>query len=215
MLSLSQLISPPSPSTQSDNDHRNVQTLLDAAMAAGQHGASKAAITGKRRGRPPRNLEAREATHNPSSTSKDKGKRKAEGNTDEEENITIAKAKRETRYCYSDEQDDFIRFYRDDLENSWDEVLELYNQHWHPDAGPDSELPSRSVSGLQSRYYRVLKTPIKQRKMMAPRPHLGLLCNTDRKYPWMGVPDERNADDEEEETEETVSGTSRPCSELG
>lgn len=89
--------------------------------------------------------------------------------------------KRRVRPPYSTEQDDFIRFVRDDLCHSWVIAQKLYNQFWHP--GGDGK---REIPGLQSRYYRLLNTSVRERKKdSVGRPELGILAKTDRRYWWM------------------------------
>lgn len=95
-------------------------------------------------------------------------------------NGTAAK-KRKGRPPYTSEQDDFIRFVRDDLCHSWDVTAKLYNQHWHADDEGKREIP-----GLQSRYYRLFPEPVRDRKKeLCGRPELGLLSKTNRRYWWM------------------------------
>ena len=89
--------------------------------------------------------------------------------------------KRRVRPPYSTEQDDFIRFVRDDLCHSWVVAQKLYNQFWHP--GGDGK---REIPGLQSRYYRLLNTSVRERKKdSVGRPELGILAKTERRYWWM------------------------------
>ncbi|KAI5776950.1 hypothetical protein EDC01DRAFT_434218 [Geopyxis carbonaria] len=89
--------------------------------------------------------------------------------------------KRCVRPPYSKEQDDFIRFVRDDLCHSWDTSARLYNQFWHPSGAGKREIP-----GLQSRYYRLLPDPVRERKKESVgRPELGILAKTQRRYWWM------------------------------
>jgi hypothetical protein len=106
--------------------------------------------------------------------------------------------KRKNRPPYSAEQDDFIRFVRDDLCHSWEVSAKLYNQHWHADGVDKREIP-----GLQSRYYRLLDESVRDRKRdTVGRPELGVLAKTDRRYWWMeGIytPEEREAKLREEQ----------------
>lgn len=118
---------------------------------------------------------------------------------------------------YTREQDDFIRFVRDDLSHSWETSALLYNQvgfcglewdrighfaltaavqYWHPTGEGKREIP-----GLQSRYYRLLEQPMRDRKRkLEPgplsrrkaeakdslgRPEEGILAKTNRRYYWM------------------------------
>jgi len=103
-----------------------------------------------------------------------------------------AAKKRKNRPPYSAEQDDFIRFVRDDLCHSWEVSAKLYNQHWHADGVEKREIP-----GLQSRYYRLLDESVRDRKKdTVGRPELGVLAKTDRRYWWMEgmyTPEEREA----------------------
>lgn len=92
--------------------------------------------------------------------------------------------KRRNRPPYTVEQGDFIRFVRDDLCHTWEMTASLYNQFWHPDGENE-----RHISGLQSRYYRLLDVPVRDRKKLSAgsvgRPELGILAQTSRRYWWM------------------------------
>jgi hypothetical protein len=68
---------------------------------------------------------------------------------------------------------------------TWNHVEEAYNGLYYPDGTPWEH---RTVSGLQSRYYRLLPIPVNESKKQAkPRPELGILVKTDRRYWWMGA----------------------------
>jgi hypothetical protein len=114
---------------------------------------------------------------------------------------------RPARPPYSQEQDDFIRFCRDDLCQSWEGTQRLYNQHWAVDKASERKIP-----GLQSRYYRLLDVPVRDRKRGSlGRPELGILATTTRRYWWMAgmLTDEERA----ERGGDTQS--TRPATDLG
>lgn len=91
---------------------------------------------------------------------------------------------RPPRPTYTQEQEDAIRFHRDDLSMTWNQVEEAYNGLYYPDLTP---WEPRTISGLQSRYYRLLPIPVNETKKQAkPRPELGILVKApERRYWWM------------------------------
>jgi len=93
---------------------------------------------------------------------------------------------RPPRPQYTEEQEDAIRFYRDDLCMTWTQVMNAYNDLYDRDTGRQWE--SRSISGLQSRYYRLLDIPVNHaKKQSKPRPDLGILVmKPHKRYWWMG-----------------------------
>ena len=101
---------------------------------------------------------------------------------------------RPPRPTYTQEQEDAIRFHRDDLSMTWTQVEEAYNGLCYADGTPWER---RTISGLQSRYYRLLPMPVNETKKQAkPRPELGiLLMAPERRYWWMSTsqmtPEER------------------------
>jgi hypothetical protein len=126
-------------------------------------------------------------------------KRKRGAETPPKPKTTTAATKRAPRLQYGPEQDDFIRFLRDDLCQTWDNTAKLYNQHWHEDGVNKREIP-----GLQSRYYRLLDESVRDRKKeLVGRPELGILAKTDRRYWWMAgaYTDEERAEMEREKRE--------------
>jgi len=99
---------------------------------------------------------------------------------------------RPPRPQYTEEQEDAIRFHRDDLCMTWTQVMNAYNDLYDQDTGRQWE--SRSISGLQSRYYRLLDIPVNHaKKQSKPRPDLGILVmKPHKRYWWMGqAPEER------------------------
>ena len=90
--------------------------------------------------------------------------------------------RRAPRSTYSQEQEDAIRFHRDDLGMSWIQVEEAYNGLYDEDG---TLWERRTITGLQSRYYRLV--PVTETKSRSnPRSHLGLLSvNPERRYWWM------------------------------
>ena len=89
---------------------------------------------------------------------------------------------RPPRTTYSQEQEDAIRFLRDDLGMTWVQVEEAYNCLYYADGTP---WEWRTMSGLQSRYYRLMPV-IGTKNKVNPRPHLGILSmNPERRYWWM------------------------------
>ncbi|KAI5853678.1 hypothetical protein BZA05DRAFT_468185 [Tricharina praecox] len=93
-----------------------------------------------------------------------------------------AAKRREGRPAYRPEEDDFIRFCRDDLCQSWECSTKLFNQTWHW----DGTTRPRKIPGLQSRYYRLLEESVRDRKKATcGRPELGILEKTNRRYWWM------------------------------
>jgi hypothetical protein len=123
------------------------------------------------------------ATTPAAKTKRPKRKRKhTPGNGDDSDVTTSGGGARPARPPYSQEQDDFIRFCRDDLCQSWEGCQRLYNQHW---AAVD-KASERKIPGLQSRYYRLLDVPVRDRKRGSlGRPELGILATTTRRYWWM------------------------------
>ncbi|KAF8242480.1 hypothetical protein K440DRAFT_120693 [Wilcoxina mikolae CBS 423.85] len=110
--------------------------------------------------------------------------------------------KRKPRPQYDPEQDDFIRFCRDDLCQSWEFSAKLYNQFWHADGTSE-----RKVPGLQSRYYRLLDESVRDRKREeVGRPELGILAKTDKRYWWMTG---QYSDEEREEIEREKQAMSK------
>ncbi|RPB26638.1 hypothetical protein L211DRAFT_866146 [Terfezia boudieri ATCC MYA-4762] len=93
---------------------------------------------------------------------------------------------RPPRPQYTEEQEDAIRFHRDDLCMTWTEVMNAYNDLYDSETGKKWE--SRSISGLQSRYYRLLDIPVNHaKKQSKPRPDLGILVmKPHKRYWWMG-----------------------------
>lgn len=91
---------------------------------------------------------------------------------------------RAPRPMYTQEQEDAIRFHRDDLCMTWNQVEEAYNGLYYEDGTPWER---RTISGLQSRYYRLLPIPVNESKKQAkPRPELGILItDPERRYWWM------------------------------
>jgi len=93
-----------------------------------------------------------------------------------------AAKRREGRPAYRPEEDDFIRFCRDDLCQSWECSTKLFNQTWHW----DGTTQPRKIPGLQSRYYRLLEESVRDlKKATCGRPELGILEKTNRRYWWM------------------------------
>ncbi|KAF8542313.1 hypothetical protein BDD12DRAFT_825915 [Trichophaea hybrida] len=114
--------------------------------------------------------------------------------TEKDTSTSTPAQKRKPRPQYDPEQDDFIRFCRDDLCQSWEFSAKLYNQFWHADGSSE-----RKVPGLQSRYYRLLDESVRDRKKEeVGRPELGILAKTDRRYWWMAG---QYSDEEREEIE--------------
>ncbi|KAF8434220.1 hypothetical protein BGX38DRAFT_1220721, partial [Terfezia claveryi] len=75
---------------------------------------------------------------------------------------------------------------------TWTQVMHAYNDLYDHDTGRQWE--SRSISGLQSRYYRLLDIPVNHaKKQSKPRPDLGILVmKPHKRYWWMGqAPEER------------------------
>ncbi|KAI5799102.1 hypothetical protein DFH27DRAFT_83151 [Peziza echinospora] len=93
---------------------------------------------------------------------------------------------RPPRPTYTQEQEDAIRFHRDDLSMTWTQVEEAYNGLYYADGTPWER---RTISGLQSRYYRLLPIPVNETKKQAkPRPELGILVKApERRYWWMST----------------------------
>ena len=100
---------------------------------------------------------------------------------------------RPPRPQYTEEQEDAIRFHRDDLCMTWTQVMNAYNDLYDHDTGRQWE--SRSISGLQSRYYRLLDIPVNHaKKQSKPRPELGILVmKPHKRYWWMGQAAEERA----------------------
>ena len=77
---------------------------------------------------------------------------------------------------------------------TWTQVEEAYNGLYYADGTPWER---RTISGLQSRYYRLLPVPVNTTKKQAkPRPELGILIMApERRYWWMSTsemtPEER------------------------
>jgi hypothetical protein len=68
-------------------------------------------------------------------------------------------APRYSREVYTEEKDTMIRFLRDDLENTWEEVARLYNEYW------ESDLRTRKLS----RRYAVVVPKVQQGKKKVGR----------------------------------------------
>ncbi|KAF3920966.1 hypothetical protein ABW20_dc0100099 [Dactylellina cionopaga] len=94
-----------------------------------------------------------------------------------------SKAPRDHRPMYSQEEADAISYLRDSVGLTWKQVVEAWNnlfdhltgQKWGP----------RTISGLQSHYYRMLGFDKKHgRRPSAPNPEIGLLKTTNRRYWW-------------------------------
>ncbi|KAF8416810.1 hypothetical protein EV426DRAFT_684445 [Tirmania nivea] len=92
---------------------------------------------------------------------------------------------RPPRPQYTEEQEDAIRFHRDDLCMTWTQVMNCYNGLYDLKTGKPWD--SRSISGLQSRYYRLLDIPVNHaKKQSKPRPDLGILVmKPHTRYWWM------------------------------
>ena len=69
---------------------------------------------------------------------------------------------------------------------TWTQVEEAYNGLYYADGTPWER---RTISGLQSRYYRLLPIPVNETKKQAkPRPELGILVKApERRYWWMSA----------------------------
>jgi hypothetical protein len=52
------------------------------------------------------------------------------------------------RETYTAEKDAMIRFLRDDLENAWPTVAELYNEYWGARSGVDARKLSRRYQAI-------------------------------------------------------------------
>ncbi|KAA8912039.1 hypothetical protein FN846DRAFT_1019397 [Sphaerosporella brunnea] len=132
-------------------------------------------LSDKAKGKRPAKAEPEKAT--------DLKKRKVKGDSGDcdKSDEPASGPSRPARPPYSQEEDDFIRFCRDDLCQSWEGTQKLFNQHWAVD-----EKAYRQIPGLQSRYYRLLDIPVRDRKKGSlGRPELGILATTDRRYWWM------------------------------
>ncbi|KAK6333705.1 hypothetical protein TWF730_003888 [Orbilia blumenaviensis] len=97
---------------------------------------------------------------------------------------TSKRTPRDHRPMYSQEEADAILYLRDSVGLPWKKVVELWNLHYDPVTlkrwGP------RTISGLQSHYYRMLGIDKSNgRRSSAPNPDIGLLKATTRRYWWV------------------------------
>lgn len=91
---------------------------------------------------------------------------------------------RDHRPMYSQEEADAILYLRDSVGLPWKKVVELWNLLF--DARTGKRWGPRTISGLQSHYYRMLGIDKSHgRRSSAPNPDIGLLKATTRRYWWV------------------------------
>ncbi|KAK6534088.1 hypothetical protein TWF281_005426 [Arthrobotrys megalospora] len=91
---------------------------------------------------------------------------------------------RDHRPMYSQEEADAILYLRDSVGLPWKKVVELWNLLY--DARTGKRWGPRTISGLQSHYYRMLGIDKSHgRRSSAPNPDIGLLKATNRRYWWV------------------------------
>ncbi|KAK6516990.1 hypothetical protein TWF506_006869 [Arthrobotrys conoides] len=91
---------------------------------------------------------------------------------------------RDHRPMYSQEEADAILYLRDSVGLPWKKVVELWNLLF--DANTGKRWGPRTISGLQSHYYRMLGIDKSHgRRSSAPNPDIGLLKATTRRYWWV------------------------------
>ncbi|KAI4207490.1 MAG: hypothetical protein LQ346_000535 [Caloplaca aetnensis] len=88
--------------------------------------------------------------------------------------------RRSFRPTYSEEEIDFIWYYRVDLRWEWEDIHSAFKYQF-----PDS----REKGGIQCKYYRHLENygfpKVRKRDRTAAVEHYGMRANTGRWYPWM------------------------------
>ncbi|KAJ6261576.1 hypothetical protein Dda_4246 [Drechslerella dactyloides] len=90
---------------------------------------------------------------------------------------------RDPRPMYSQEEADAILYYRDSVQLPWKKVVDAWNNLYDIHTG--RRWGPRTISGLQSHYYRMLGFDKSNgRRPSAPNPEIGLLKTTDRRYWW-------------------------------
>ncbi|KAF3941047.1 hypothetical protein ABW19_dt0203516 [Dactylella cylindrospora] len=90
---------------------------------------------------------------------------------------------RDHRPMYTQEEADAILYYRDSVQLPWKKVVEAWNNLHDPHTG--EKWGPRTISGLQSHYYRMLGFEKGgARRPSAPNPEIGLLKTTNRRYWW-------------------------------
>ncbi|KAK6356844.1 hypothetical protein TWF718_001184 [Orbilia javanica] len=91
---------------------------------------------------------------------------------------------RDHRPMYSQEEADAILYLRDSVGLPWKKVVEQWNLLF--DARTGKRWGPRTISGLQSHYYRMLGIDKSHgRRSSAPNPDIGLLKATTRRYWWV------------------------------
>ncbi|EPS39865.1 hypothetical protein H072_6230 [Dactylellina haptotyla CBS 200.50] len=90
---------------------------------------------------------------------------------------------RDHRPMYTQEEADAILYYRDSVGLAWKKVVKAWNRLF--DAITGQQWGPRTISGLQSHYYRMLGIDKTHgRRPSAPNPDIGLLKATNRRYWW-------------------------------
>ncbi|KAK6354558.1 hypothetical protein TWF696_003700 [Orbilia brochopaga] len=90
---------------------------------------------------------------------------------------------RDPRPMYSQEEADAILYYRDSVQLPWKKVVDAWNNLYDVHTG--RRWGPRTISGLQSHYYRMLGFDKSNgRRPSAPNPEIGLLKTSDRRYWW-------------------------------
>jgi len=118
--------------------------------------------------------------------------------------------KRASRPQYSLEENHAITYLRDDVGLDWRQTQAKHNIFFKNAKGPgidSSTGTNRSISGLQSRYYRIHGAETEEEReelrLRAPRPELGLIQGTTARYWWM------YCDSEEQYKNLPLAGSSR------
>ena len=94
----------------------------------------------------------------------------------------VEKPRREFRPPYSQEEEDFIWYQRDDLARGWKEIVAAFQ----------AQFPRRkevSFQSLQCKYYRHIGSEqgpqVRERNKEAPMGSYGILAQSGRRYEWM------------------------------
>ncbi|KAF3920104.1 hypothetical protein AA313_de0201466 [Arthrobotrys entomopaga] len=96
---------------------------------------------------------------------------------------SVGKTPRDHRPMYTQEEADAILYYRDSVGLAWKKVVDAWNRLY--DAITGQRWGPRTISGLQSHYYRMLGIDKNLgRRPSAPNPDIGLLKATTRRYWW-------------------------------
>ena len=93
----------------------------------------------------------------------------------------VEKTRREFRPPYTEEEQDFIWYHKEDLKLEWKDVKLAFTEQFRE--------RSRNYQGLQCKHYRHIEgyglPKIRQRDKHAPTGNHGILANSRHRYHWM------------------------------